>query len=382
MSSDTGGGHRASAQALQDCFETLYGDEFQFITVDLWSNSSPWPFSSMPKSYFFLVKHPWLWRLNFRCSEPGFVHAFMFKGYAAIVARRFQQAFTEHDPNLIVSVHPLMQHVPLRVLAKVKHVARLESAQFATVVTDLTRCHKTWFHQGVDACFVANEVVADQARECGLTESQIICHGLPIRPAFSTVDVVNKQQLRQKLGLDPLASTVMLIGGGEGMGKLEVIAKALSERLSPTDQLVIICGRNKTLADKLLQQQWNLKVCVKGFVTNMAEYMSCCDCVITKAGPGTIAEALACGLPIVLNGCIPCQEEGNIPFVLKNKVGTYSEDPDEIAVSVSEWFGPQKALLRLMSARATELGRATSTFDIVRDLADMARRGAERVITP
>jgi 1,2-diacylglycerol 3-beta-galactosyltransferase len=101
----------------------------------------------------------------------------------------------------------------------------------------------------------------------------------------------------------------------------------------------------------------------------MAEYMSCCDCVITKAGPGTIAEALACGLPIVLNGCIPCQEEGNIPFVLKNKVGTYSEDPDEIAVSVSEWFGPQKALLRLMSARATELGRATSTFDIVRDLA-------------
>lgn len=127
---------------------------------------------------------------------------------------------------------------------------------------------------------MANEVVADQARECGLTESQIICHGLPIRPAFSTVDVVNKQQLRQKLGLDPLASTVMLIGGGEGMGKLEVIAKALSERyfavfrarmreqlivfrLSPTDQLVIICGRNKTLADKLLQQQWNLKVCVK-----------------------------------------------------------------------------------------------------------------------
>lgn len=69
------------------------------------------------------------------------------QGYAAIVARRFQQAFAEYDPNLIVSVHPLMQHVPLRVLAQVKHGARLESAQFATVVTDLTRCHKTWFHQ-------------------------------------------------------------------------------------------------------------------------------------------------------------------------------------------------------------------------------------------
>ena len=55
------------------------GDEFNFNIVDLWSNNSPWPFSSMPKSYFFLVKHPWLWRLNFRCSEPAFVHEVMFQ---------------------------------------------------------------------------------------------------------------------------------------------------------------------------------------------------------------------------------------------------------------------------------------------------------------
>ena len=57
---------------------------------------------------------------------------------------------------------------------------------------------------------------------------------------------------------------------------------------------------------------------MKGFVNNMAEFMSACDCVITKAGPGTIAEALICGMPILLNGYIPCQEEGNVSFVLEN----------------------------------------------------------------
>ena len=120
----------------------------------------------------------------------------------------------------------------------------------------------------------------------------------------------------------------------------------------------------------------------------MAEYMACCDCVITKAGPGTIAEALTCGVPILVNGsflvscvqfavndrliwlgCIPCQEEGNIPFVLDNGVGAYSEDPANIADIISQWFGSQKDTLKIMSNRAARLGRADATFNIVRSLA-------------
>ena len=63
-----------------------------------------------------------------------------------------------------------------------------------------------------------------------------------------------------------------------------------------------------------------MKVTVNGFVDNMAEWMSSCDTIITKAGPGTIAESLICGLPVLLNGFVPCQEAGNVPFVIDNKV--------------------------------------------------------------
>ena len=59
---------------------------------------------------------------------------------------------------------------------------------------------------------------------------------------------------------------------------------------------------------------------VQGFVQNMEEWMHACDVIITKAGPGTIAESFICGLPVLLNGYIPGQEEGNIDYVLEHKV--------------------------------------------------------------
>ena len=81
--------------------------------------------------------------------------------------------------------------------------------------------------------------------------------------------------------------------------------------------------------------------------------------------------SVACVYYYSFTGCIPCQEEGNIPFVLENKVGTYSEDPVIIANTVSEWFDKNDGTLEEMSARAKLLGRPDATFNIVRDLAGM-----------
>ena len=100
--------------------------------------------------------------------------------------------------------------------------------------------------------------------------------------------------------------------------------------------------------------------------------MSACDAIITKAGPGTIAEALICGMPILLNGYIPCQEEGNVSFVLENGVGAYNEDPREMAKIIAEWFNGDGDVLEEMSRKAKRLGRPEAVFNIVRELASMA----------
>ena len=71
-----------------------------------------------------------------------------------------------------------------------------------------------------------------------------------------------------------------------------------------------------------------MHVVVNGFVNDMPEWMTACDTIVTKAGPGTIVESLICGLPVLLNGFVPCQEAGNVPFVIDNKVGSASgRDP-------------------------------------------------------
>lgn len=62
--------------------------------------------------------------------------------------------------------------------------------------------------------------------------------------------------------------------------------------------------------------------------------------------------------------------------MLENDIGVYSEDPEKIAEIVSQWFGPDRENLKSMSERARRLGRPNATFDIVRDLADMARKVA------
>nr|GEU98808.1 monogalactosyldiacylglycerol synthase, chloroplastic [Tanacetum cinerariifolium] len=113
---------------------------------------------------------------------------------------------------------------------------------------------------------------------------------------------------------------------------------------------------------------------VKGFVTKMEECMGACDCIITKAGPGTIAEAMIRGLPIILNDYIAGQEVGNVPYVVENGCGKFSKSPKEIATIVGQWFGPKVHELNTMSQNALRLAKPDSVFKIVQDLHELVKQ--------
>lgn len=104
----------------------------------------------------------------------------------------------------------------------------------------------------------------------------------------------------------------------------------------------------------------------------MHEWMAACDTIVTKAGPGTIAESMICGLPTVLNGFVPCQEEGNISFVVDNDVGVFERNVDRVAQIVRDWFA-DAARLAAMSARAKGLGAPQATFRIAEDLVGLIK---------
>lgn len=95
------------------------------------------------------------------------------------------------------------------------------------------------------------------------------------------------------------------------------------------------------------------------------------DILITKAGPGTIAEAAICGLPCILSSYLPGQEEGNVPYVEENGFGCYEGSPEGLASRVEEWFASTDMLERMRNDALTA-ARPDATLDIARDLADMA----------
>lgn len=375
LMSDTGGGHRASAEAIKAAFNEEFGDDYQVYITDLWTDHTPWPFNQLPRSYNFLVKHGPLWKMTYYASAPRVVHQSNFAATSTFIAREVAKGLMKYQPDIIISVHPLMQHVPLRIL---RAKGLLEKIVFTTVVTDLCTCHPTWFHKLVTRCYCPSEEVAIRAVKAGLKPSQIKVYGLPVRPSF-VKPVRPKVELRRELGMDEYLPAVLLMGGGEGMGPIETTAQALGDALydersgEPIGQVLVICGRNKKLASRLLANDWKIPFQVRGFVTRMEECMGACNCIITKAGPGTIAEAMIRGLPIILNDYIAGQEAGNVPYVVENGCGKYSKSPKEIARIVSQWFGPKQDELKAMSQNALRLARPDAVFKIVHDLHELVR---------
>jgi 1,2-diacylglycerol 3-beta-galactosyltransferase len=60
---------------------------------------------------------------------------------------------------------------------------------------------------------------------------------------------------------------------------------------------------------------------VLGFTDKIPEYFRAVDLLVTKAGPGTLAEANAVQLPVIVYDYVPGQERGNVDFVRRNGLG-------------------------------------------------------------
>jgi len=362
--SATGGGHQSVAEALMEAF-ALQAPAARVILVDLFHDCTLFPINRVGRSYQLLVQNaPVLWRAIWRFGEDKRRLAWMMRLCMPLV-QPVRRCLREQAPDLVISVHPLLNHIPLRFLREEGN-----QAPFVTVVTDWASVPLAWFCPQVNLCIVPSEAAAHRARAAGLSAEQMRVVGMPVSSRFHPVERLAKPRWRQQLSLDPDQPTVLLVGGGGGVGSLGEIALAVADELAAEGhgQLVVICGRNEHLRQQLAQRTWPIPVTVQGFVTNMPDWMGAADLIITKAGPSTIAEALVVGLPILLCGFIPGQEEGNVPFVGEHGAGVYAEEPAESARLGAEWLRPGHPALVDMAARARALGRPAAVEEIAEEI--------------
>lgn len=363
LMSDTGGGHRASADAIAEATAHLYGDEIRVRIVDAWRNHVPWPLNQIPDAYPWMVSDGlWFWNALWRTDDKAWSPQVVQQVFTPLVRRSAIELFRAEAPDLVVTVHPIINHIPLRVL---RNTLRSD-APFVTVVTDMVTAHPCWFSPQADYCMVPTEPARQRALRFGMRPDRVEVVGQPVGLRFAA-GVGGKCQLRDKLGLDRDRRVVLIVGGGEGVGPVYETARAIASNV-PNVQLIIVAGRNAALGQQLKTTAWEIPSQVYGFATNMPELMCASDVLVTKAGPGTLSEAFIAGLPVIISGFIPGQEEGNVQYVLEHQAGAYAPDPAKIVSLIRKWLQPSDDTLSQMAANAAALARPEAAMIIAQRL--------------
>jgi len=336
--SDTGGGHRSAATSLMRAVEELEGKNAPVQEmVDVFAECSAF-LNIFAKLYGPVIKYsPKMWGMLYYWLNDLKKLQSLEKIARPFIVKELAKLLQKRRPDVIVSVHPMLNHLTVAAMRQMGRVVPM-----ITVITDPVSIHAAWVYPEVDLIIVATEKARKSAIEYGAPPSKVRLIGLPIDPKFSRPPSKEKSRLRSELGLFPKLFTVLMMGGGEGGGNLFETAAALNNSKIPA-QLIIVTGRNEKVKSRLEKAapKFRMPMKVYGFTNEVPELMSASDIIITKAGPGSIAEALAKELPIIITSWLPGQEEGNVEFVVKEGLGVVAKDYRKISKIVLSMSKPQ-----------------------------------------
>ena len=361
--SDTGAGHRAAAEAVAEALRRRYPNQFYVDCYDPMADQRVIA-GRLTALYGPVTRRvPFLWGAAYRVTNVR-PTVRLFQHAIGRGLRRKLRGALEPRPALVASFHPLLNHVAADVVP--------HGVPRVTVITDWIDFHQAWTDLEADCIICPSEAAYELCRRRGVPADRLVKAGLPIHPRFQDAirAFTDKTSMRLKLRLRPHAPTVLLAGGGDGTEPLRKYAAALAQ--SPLDiQVLAVCGRNQALAARIREDN-HAGVHVFGFVDNMPELLLASDLLGTRAGPGMIAEGLACGCPLLLTGYLPGQEEGNVKEVVGRGLGRYVPKPSDLVEAVTAWFAKSQAdrLVDVERVRAAaDPAAAFTSADVVARLA-------------
>ncbi|MGI8847221.1 MAG: MGDG synthase family glycosyltransferase [Candidatus Dormibacteria bacterium] len=381
---DTGGGHRASANAVRRYFEEEHPGEFEIRIVDPFVEAAPRWTGAATNLYGPIIQNArWLWGGIYHATNSRPAMVALQGTVLRSVEKGIERLCDEVEPAAIVSFHPLLNHISARV-ARRRSWRQPQRAPVITVITDLVDVHAAWACRDADLVITPSPGGVSRCRRAGIPADRVMQIGLPVDPAFTSPPPTpeERRELRRSLGIDPQAVTVLVCSGADGSGGVDRRAVAIA-RANLAIELVVICGRNERVRRHLagLQHRDGRPVTVLGFVSNMAEWMRAADICVTKAGPGTIAEALCCGLPLLLNWYLPGQERGNVEWVVDIGAGRYVPGVRELVDTVGELSAPRSPALAAMRTVVNRVARPDATARIAELVRSFATAGAAAAAT-
>ncbi|GAB4524970.1 MAG: glycosyltransferase [Anaerolineae bacterium] len=362
LMSDTGGGHRAAAEAIRDALYQRYGhDAVEVELIDVFRQTL-FPLNYMPEFYPWLINHSKSsWGVGYNITNTQRRAKVLSRGMYLTSGHKLRRMVREYPADVVVCVHSVIARPSVSAFQ-----ALHERPPFITVVTDLISTHMFWYDPRVERCLVPTQAAYERGLECGLEPDQMRITGLPVHPRFSNFHQ-SKAEARAELGWLPDVPTILMVSGGQGMGPMFETAQAINA-LQLKCQLVVVAGSNTLLKERLDTATWNQPTHIYGFMRNMPQLMTAADILVTKAGPATICEAGIAGIPLILSDAIPGQETGNIDYVVENGAGVYAPSPEEVANTVKAWLAEGAAGLAARSDNARRIGRPNAVWDIAEEV--------------
>ena len=371
---DAGGGHRNAAVALKAVCEQQARPwevnlvQFQDLTdhLDVLRRLTG---IRIQEQYNILLRNGWTWGSEYLLWILQLTIRIFHKPLVKLLANYWR----EHPADLLISVIPHFN----RQIAE-SWTAVCPGRPFVTIITDLADFPPRFWIEPVpeQIVVVGSERAAQQARDCGKVGANLFCaSGMILRPEFYAEQRETSLAIRNELGLDPQLPTAIVLFGGYGSNVIYDIVRQLDAARLPL-QMILVCGKNEKLATRLRAAKWNLRLHVVGFTREVNRLMRASDFLIGKPGPGSIAEAMISGLPVLVecNSSTLPQERYNTQWVTEKHVGAVIRSFSDVVPAVRTFLDPEK--LNEMKRNVASLHNR-AVFEIPEFLAKLLSSHAE-----
>lgn len=364
-----GGGHVAAAKALADAWKVQRPRD-EVTCLDVLDFTSSVYRAIHHDTYLQVVEHvPELYALVFKRTDNPELMARLARfrrSFARHVNRPFVEKVQALRPHILICTH----YLPAEIAGALRQRDPKFKPLVASVVTDF-EAHALWMEPVIDRyCVAADETKASLVAR-GAHADSIAVTGIPIAVRFG--ERVDEGEARRRLGLRDDLPTLLLLGGGMGVGPLES-ALAQLDRVEAPFQTLVVTGRNHTLRKELACRDYQHPTRVLGFVSNMHELLAVADLVLSKPGGLTCSEALAAGRALFILEPIPGQESANSDYLLERGVALKVNRVEDIAPRVSRLLGSSR--LADMAERARQLGRPHAAAAACQAILEAARSNA------
>ncbi len=348
-------GHYQAARALEEGIRSL-NPRAEILTIDAFQYLNPVLARIVDQLYLSVIqKAPELWDKLYDNPKVVKRSDWLRRLLHTYDSPRLQGLLEEFQPESIACT----QAFPCGLVADYKKEHELSIPLYG-VITDF-QPHAFWIYSQVDGYIVGAEESRQWLMNHRTDPARIFITGIPIDPVFA--EVPNIEMVRRRLQISNGVPTLLLMGGGQGLGPLLEAVKALDSVRKPL-QLLVVAGSNEKLYHRLIAEIPRLRSSVRvfGHVGFVADLMKVATLIITKPGGLTTSEALASGLPLIVLNPIPGQEVKNANFLARANVAREANGPEALPRIVENLLNHPQELAQ-MAANSRRLGKPNAAVE-------------------